>query len=135
MVHAAKARTRIVVFLYLVALHSLAIGLGLIFLPAVYLKYFGFVNGQSGFFQAQGGVFHLVMVAAYWMAARRIDRSSAMVLFSIVAKSMGAVFLLIYFFLVEQAWIVIVSALGDGIMAVLIWWLYRQYRIARQGAP
>jgi len=127
------SRFRITFFLWLVTAHSFAVGLGLILLPPSYLKYFGFVNCQAGFFQIQGGVFHLVMCVAYLMAARCVDRAPGLIYFAIAAKTIALIFLLTYYVFVESEWIVLVSGIGDGLMALFIWLFYRQYVRARQG--
>ena len=121
-------KSRIEIFLKLVALHSFAVGIGLIFLPAKYLEFFGFANTSACFFQLQGGVFHLVMTVAYWLAAKHLEKSPGMIHLVIIAKSMAFVFLLIYFFAKEQSWMVLVSAMGDGLMAAIIFTFFRQYQ-------
>ncbi len=115
------------IFLKLVALHSFAVGIGLIILPPVYLEYFGLYGYKTSFFQAQGGVFHFVMCMAYLIAAKYLDKSPGMVHFVIMAKSMAVIFLLTYFVFLESSWMLIASAFGDGIMALIMYLLYRQY--------
>ncbi len=115
------------IFLKLVALHSFAVGIGLIFLPPVYLKYFGLNGYKASFFQAQGGVFHFVMCMAYLLTAKYLDKSPGMIHFVIMAKSLAVIFLLTYFVFFESSWMLIASAFGDGIMALIIYFLYKKY--------
>jgi len=122
-------RSRIEIFLKLTALHSFAVGIGLIFLPAEYLQFFGFANTSACFFQLQGGVFHWVMTIAYWQAAKYLEKSPGLIHFIIAAKSMAFVFLIIYFTVIEHSWMVLVSAIGDGLMALIIFVLYRRYQL------
>ena len=122
-------RSRLVIFLKLTALHSFSVGLGLIFLPAEYLEFFGFANTSACFFQLQGGVFHLVMTIAYWLAAKYLEKSPGLIQFVITAKCMAFVFLIVYFFAIESSWMVIASAAGDGLMALIIFILYRHYEM------
>ncbi len=128
MTFSLNAKLRLIFFMWLVALHSFAVFLGLLLLPAQQLSLFGLENYRASFFQAQGGVFHLVMSVAYIMAAKYIDETPALIYFSISAKSIAVVFLLIYYVTVESAWIISLSAIGDGIMAAIIYLLYIQYK-------
>ena len=109
-------------------LHSLAVGLGLIFLPPQYIRLFGFVNNTAGFFQAQGGVFHLVMSVGYFLGAKYLEKSPGLIQFIIMAKSIAFIFLIIYFFFLESNLMLLFSAIGDGLMAAVIYLLYSQYR-------
>ncbi len=118
---------RLTLLLQLVTLHSFAVGLGLIFLPVKYLELFGFYNYTESFFQAQGGIFHIVMCVAYYSASKNFQSSSGMIYFVIIAKSMALVFLLVYFLFVESIWMILLSAIGDGLMALIIFILYKQY--------
>ena len=56
-------------FLWIVMLHTLAVGIGLIFMPSSWLPFFGLAPYTKNFFQAQGGIFHIVMCIAYSLAA------------------------------------------------------------------
>jgi len=121
-------QTRLKYFIYLMAIHSVAVALGLIFLPTKFLTYFG-INGYSGrFFQMQSGVFHIVMSIAYLYAVIDLKRSPAFVYFAIYAKSIATVFLLSVFFLSESGWVIIVSAFGDAAMAIILFFLYSRYK-------
>ena len=123
-----NARRRLILFMWLVALHSFAVFLGLILIPAAQLSRFGLQNYSAGFFQAQGGVFHLVMSVAYLMAVKYLDETPALIYFSVSAKSIAVIFLLVYYFTAESAWIILLSAFGDGLMAMLIYLLYKQFK-------
>ena len=92
-----KPDMRLKVFLWLIALHSLFVGIGLLFIPSSYLEFFGFSNYRYSFFQAQGGIFHLVMSVAYVMAIKYIYRSPGLIVFSISAKFIATAFLIIYY--------------------------------------
>jgi hypothetical protein len=117
-------------FLWLIALHSFFVGVGLILFPPAYLDFFGFNNYTYCFFQAQGGVFHIVMCVAYLMASKYMYKSHDLILFSIVAKSMGTFFLILYFLFMEQVWMIIMSAIGDGVMAFMLYYLYKRFKIS-----
>lgn len=108
------------IFLYLVALHSLAVGVALIAAPAPLFEEFGYNRITENFFRAQGGVFHLVMVAAYFMAGFSPNERYSLVKFSIIAKFMAVIFLFFYFFTVDGIVVVLLSGVGDFIMGVVI---------------
>jgi hypothetical protein len=122
-----KPEIQLKVFLWLIALHSLSVGIGLILFSPSYLEIFGFNNYSYTFFQAQGGVFHIVMSVAYLMASKYMYKSPGLIYFSIAAKSMATVFLIIYFLFVEKSWMIIMSAIGDGAMAVILFYLYKKF--------
>ena len=120
-------KKRLSTFLWLVAIHSFFVGLGLIIqIPSV-MKYMGFSTCEEHFFPAQGGVFHIVMAVGYALAANNLDRNKCLVIFSIFVKSAATVFLLTYYFVFEQIWSVFVSAIGDGIMMIVILLLWISY--------
>ena len=123
-----KPDLQIKIFLWLIALHSFFVGIGLILFPPSYLEFFGFINYQYSFFQAQGGVFHLVMSVAYLMAIKFVYKSPGLILFSITAKFMATVFLLTYYLFFENSWMIIISAFGDASMALILYVLYNRFR-------
>lgn len=111
------------IFLFLVALHSLFVGMGLILIHSHIFVEFGYNEIGENFFRAQGGVFHLVMVAAYTLAALNPVKNKIMVLFSVIAKMMATIFLLIYFVFFDSIIVVVLSGLGDFIMGIIIYFL------------
>ena len=131
-----KSTDLLKLFLLFMAVHSSLVGIALLFLPAPYLEFFGLSGDEYTFFQAQGGIFHIVMAFAYILSIRYIylpdsrfppSESSGLIIFAISAKSMAAVFLAVYFFLFDKAWIIILSGFGDAVMAVVLFVLYRRY--------
>jgi hypothetical protein len=112
-------------FLYLMCIHSVAVGIGLIFFPPSFLEIFGFTDYKESFFQAQGGVFHMAMSVAYLMAGINIYKSVRLIQFIIVVKLIAFVFLVFYFVFVLPAWLILLSGIGDGIMGAIILILYR----------
>ena len=123
-----KPEIQLKIFLWLIALHSISVGIGLILFPPSYLEIFGFYNYSYTFFQAQGGVFHIVMSVAYLMAIKYIYKSPGLIYFSIAAKSMATIFLIIYFLFVEQSWMIIMSATGDATMGIVLFYLYKKFQ-------
>ena len=119
---------RLGLILYLVALHSLVVGLGLILLPLSQLPHFGFQVAVEKFFPVQGGVFHIVMSIAYAMAGYRKLRQEGLVGFSIMAKYVATIFLLSYGMFVQSVWMIWLSALGDVVLGSAILWAWRDCR-------
>ena len=106
--------------LWLVAIHSLGMGLTLIAQPTDLMKFAGFNPDCDHFFPAQGGVFHLIMVIVYTMGATHIEKYHYFIVFSIFVKAAATFFLLIYSFTVEFKWIIFLSGITDGIMGLMI---------------
>lgn len=117
-------------FLWLVAIHSFLVGIGLILLPDSALDFFGYNDCRERFFPSQGGVFHIAMAVGYAMAAYNLKRYECLIIFSIIVKIMATVFLLIYFFFVSSIWLVIVSGMSDFLMGVIIYILYSSIKRA-----
>ena len=94
--------SRLSVLLWLVALHSLVVGLGLVLVPPETMQLFGYGPYQERFFSVQAGVFHFVLVVAYALAAARPRRFPGLLLLSVAAKFMATAFLALYFVMVVE---------------------------------
>ncbi|MGD8329163.1 MAG: hypothetical protein PVJ49_06975 [Acidobacteriota bacterium] len=114
-------------FVWLVALHSYAVGVGLLLLPHLTLPFGGFPLPQDLFFVRQGGVFHLVVATGFlmeWHAHRGISLMA-------MTKCFATVFLCASWLLIaDPPWLVGASALQDGTLAVIALWLVRSRRVA-----
>jgi hypothetical protein len=108
------------IVLYLIALHSLLTGVGLILQPDFLLQWGGWGDVAQTFFPAQGGVFHILMGLLYALAARRERDRIVLLPYIIIVKFSAAAFLLLYFAFVEAIWLVLASGAGDAAMAVLL---------------
>lgn len=106
--------------MYLIALHSFCVGIALIVLPFGVLSWFGFTVDPYRFFSTQGGVFHVVMSVAYIMAARNPLGEKNLIIFIILAKWIAFFFLSFYFLLSEMVPVIAASAIGDGLMGLLV---------------
>jgi len=106
--------------LWLIAVHSIAIGLALIIQPAILMEWSGFNSEYERFFPAQGGVFHLLMAVAYLMGAMNSKKYHYLIIFSIIVKAVATTFLLVYCITVEFKWTILFFGLGDGVMGVMI---------------
>ena len=113
--------------LWLVALHSISVGLALIAQPALLMKLSGFSSSCERFFPTQGGVFHMLMAAAYVMGASNIKKYHYLIVFSIIVKAVATLFLIVYCFAVEFKWIVLLSGIGDSVMGLMIFLALQNY--------
>ncbi len=112
-------------FLWLVALHSLVVGVGLIIMPASLIDFLGYESCAERFFPSQGGVFHIAMAVGYAMAASNLDRFECLIVFSIVVKFIATIFLFTYFIFFNTIWLVLLSGLTDFSMGLIILVLFR----------
>jgi len=114
--------------LYLIALHSFCVGVGLIVLPFGALSWFGFTVDPYRFFSTQGGVFHIVMSIAYLLAGKDPMREQGLVIFIILAKWMAFFFLSAYFLFAEMVPTIAFSAVADGLMGLLVMMFFLETR-------
>ncbi|MCF7823170.1 MAG: hypothetical protein K9N35_03270 [Candidatus Marinimicrobia bacterium] len=110
--------------LQLIAVHSFAVGVGLIVLPFGTLSWLGFTVDPYRFFSTQGGVFHIVMSVAYILASRELMHSRSLVVFIIIAKWAAFLFLSLYFLFSEMVPVIALSAIGDGLMGLIVLFFY-----------
>lgn len=108
------------------AVHTAAVGTGLLLHPQTLLDLLGFDALAQPFFIMQGGVFHWLMGAAYGTAARAPRRHRALIEFAILVKSVAAVFLITYWLVARDPWSVLASGVVDGAMALVLWLLWRR---------
>jgi hypothetical protein len=113
--------------LWVVAVHSILMGLALISQPTILMKWSGFNTGYERFFPAQGGVFHLLMAVAYSLGAVNSEKYHFLIVFSVIVKAVATMFLLIYCFAVEFNWVILVSGISDGVMGMAIFIAFRRY--------
>ena len=113
--------------LWLVAVHSITIGLALITQPAVLMELAGFSSECERFFPTQGGVFHLLMAVAYLMGALNITKYHCFIVFAIFVKAVATFFLTIYCFAVEFKWVILLSGIGDCMMGFIIFAALQYY--------
>lgn len=109
-----------------IALHSLAVGLFLVFATRWGLAFGGWGEVSMLFFPRQAGVFHFVVAAGYLIEYFRYRG----LLLMLTAKTMAVLFLLDATFRYGGPWVVPVSGLGDAVMLALVAWMYRRNRRA-----
>lgn len=119
-----KVEKAISVFLWLVALHSFVVGVGLIFLPSPVFEFLGFNPSFERFFSTQGGVFHIIMSVCYAMGASDIKKYLALIFFSFIVKFIAAIFLFLYFIFISSQLLIIFSCISDLAMGIIIYYLY-----------
>lgn len=110
--------------LVLVALHSYAVGFFLLFLTEWGARFGGFGVVTPPFFARQAGIFHFVLATGYVIEQFRYG-GVALVL---TAKATAVVFLVAMVLAGVDAWSVPLSALGDGLMGLAIWFVSRRAR-------
>ena len=115
-----EAHERVLVIL--VALHSAIIGVIFIFAPTWTIQFGGWERIEPVFFGRQAGAFHLVLATGYLIEYFRYRGITLLV----AAKSFALVFLLACAVFDGLPWAVPVSGLGDGAMALLVWWVHRK---------
>ncbi|HNS73647.1 MAG TPA: hypothetical protein PKI81_09595 [bacterium] len=115
----------LIIFLWLIAIHSFLVGLGLIFMPYSLLEQLGYASCSERFFRAQGGVFHIVMAIGYAMAAVRARQFECLIIFSIVVKFAATIFLFAYASLVKNLAVILLSGVIDFLMGVVLYYLFR----------
>lgn len=108
------------VVLYGVALHSLLTGLVLIVQPDAFMRWAGWDVARPSFFAAQGGVFHLLVVALYLRAARRVPERRALIPYIVLVKTAAAVFLITYYLCVQGLPLILAAGLFDGSVASVL---------------
>jgi hypothetical protein len=109
-------------YVVLVALHSYAVGAFLLFATEWGARFGGFGEVSPLFFARQAGIFHFVLATAYlveWFRYRGV-----VILLS--AKATAVVFLVAAWALGTEAWSVPLSALGDGVMGLVAFVLFRR---------
>ncbi len=119
------------IFLWLVAIHSFSVGVGLIVLPYSFMHYLGYEFCAESFFRCQGGVFHIAVSAGYAMAAYNHRKFECLVILAIIIKFAATIFLFIYSFVGSSIAIIVLSGVSDFIMAIVILYLY--LRIKKTG--
>ena len=117
------------VFLWLVAIHSFLVGIGLIVLPTSLFEFLGYQSTFDRFFSTQGGVFHIIMAVGYAMAGYDTKRFECLIIFSIIVKLIATVFLIIYFMLISSQLLIILSGISDFMMGLVILFLYKKLKL------
>ena len=114
--------------LLLIACHSICFGLALIILPIDILELFGFQLYEK-FFAVQGGVFHLIISAAYIMAARRPGNSDRLIFLSCFTKFSATILLFSYFVFEKQISMIDIYHINSIAKLIYCLWHYGTNKI------
>lgn len=121
-------KKRLTTILILTSIHSFCVGIGLIVQLPILMEWFGFGHIAQPFFPAQGGIFHVLMSVAYLWAALKPDNNDDLIKFIICVKIGATIFLFIYFAFIDNIWMILLSGISDGILAILILTAYHSYK-------
>ena len=106
----------------LVALHSLGVGLALVFAPAWSVAFGGWGAATPLFFARQFGVFHFVVAAAYLIEFLKYRGVTIL----LTAKAIAVVSLVDALIRFGGPWAVALAAVGDAAMGLAVWALARR---------
>jgi hypothetical protein len=109
------------ILILLIALHSIIVGIMLMFFAEWAVGFAGWAGAEPIFFIWQAGAFHFVLATGYLVEYFR-HRTITLLL---IAKSMAFVFLLGGSLLAETPWSVWFSGVADGAMALTAFLVHR----------
>ena len=117
--HLTEAHERILI--YLISLHSIIVGLMLLFAADWAVRFAGWAGADPIFFIWQAGAFHFVLATGYLVEYSRTQTISLL----LIAKTTAFVFLIGGSLLVETPWSVWFSGFADGAMALTAFLVHR----------
>ena len=107
--------------IFLISLHSIIVGLMLLFAADWAVRFAGWAGADPIFFIWQAGAFHFVLATGYLMEYSRSQTISLL----LVAKTFAFVFLIGGSLLAETPWSVWFSGFADGAMALTAFLVHR----------
>ena len=107
--------------IYLIALHSMIVGVMLLFFAEWAVKFAGWADADPIFFIWQAGAFHFVLAAGYLVEFKR----SGTITLLLIAKTTAFVFLVGGSLLADTPWSVWFSGIFDGAMALTAFLVHR----------
>ena len=117
--HLTDTHERILIFL--ISLHSIIVGLMLLFTADWAIRFAGWAGADPIFFIWQAGAFHFVLATGYLLEYSRSQTISLL----LVAKTIAFVFLIGGSLLAETPWSVWFSGFADGAMALTAYLVHR----------
>ena len=117
--HLTETHERLLIFL--ISLHSIIVGLMLLFAADWAVRFAGWAGADPIFFIWQAGAFHFVLATGYLMEYSRSQTISLL----LVAKTFAFVFLLGGSLLTQTPWSVWFSGFADGAMALTAFLVHR----------
>jgi hypothetical protein len=109
------------ILIFLISLHSVIVGLMLMFAAEWAVQFAGWASADPVFFIWQAGAFHFVLATGYLVEYAR----SRTIVLLLVAKTTAFVFLLGGSLLAETPWSVWFSGFADGAMALVAFLVHR----------
>lgn len=122
-------------FLWLISVHSFAVGIGLIAGPFSLFETLGFSHSAERFFPAQGGIFHVIMSLGYAMTATRLSSSESLIVFIVVVKITASLFLSSYFIFISPLILIFLSFISDLLMGLIVVYLYLRLKGTKYFVP
>ena len=107
----------------LISLHSLLLGITMLFFPLSFTEFFGFKSTETFFWQSQSGIFLIVLAIAYFLAYKELDRSRVLVHFIVLSKVLAVVFLMVHFVFLKAPYSIGLAAAGDALMGLCVLFL------------
>ena len=117
--HLSEAYERALIIL--IALHSIIVGVMLLFFAEWAIEFAGWSGADPIFFIWQAGAFHFVLAAGYLAEYSRTQTISLL----LIAKTTAFVFLIGGSLLADTPWSVWFSGLADGAMALTAFLVHR----------
>ena len=105
----------------LIALHSIIVGIMLLFFAEWAIEFAGWSGAEPIFFIWQAGAFHFVLAAGYLVEYSRTRTISLL----LIAKTTAFVFLIGGSLLADTPWSVWFSGVADGAMALTAFLVHR----------
>lgn len=109
------------ILLFLISLHSVIVGMMLMFAAEWAVQFAGWEGADPIFFIWQAGAFHFVLAAGYLVEYRRTKTIQLL----LIAKTTAFVFLLGGSLLYPTPWSVWFSGFADGAMALTAFLVHR----------
>jgi len=105
----------------LIALHSIVVGVMLLFFPEWAVEFAGWSGADPIFFIRQAGIFHFVLAAGYLVEYSRTQTITLL----LIAKTTAFVFLVGGSLFGDTPWSVWFSGFADGAMALVAFLVHR----------
>ena len=117
--HLTETHERVLIIL--ISLHSIIVGIMLMFFAEWAVRFAGWAGADPVFFIWQAGAFHFVLATGYLVEHSR-SRTISLLL---IAKTTAFVFLIGGSLLIETPWSVWFSGFADGAMALTAFLVHR----------
>jgi hypothetical protein len=111
---------RLSVCIFLVGVHSLVLGVCIFFFTEPFYDFFFGVEIENFFFVKQAGLFIFCVGMFYFAPLKDLNKQHRAVDLIIITKTLAVLFLITNAHLVIRPEVIILAAVGDGIMAVLL---------------